>query len=181
MFYLKHSGEKLPIEGDNVFTICPECGREHAVDLQEILEGGSADLYGTTVYCEECSARREAVRQGPDSTLQQIAADFAVPEWLAAELARSALDHCLTVDGVYWGVRLALSLASDKGELASVQDIADRCGCTVGEALRMLRDEGIEPAAVALSSIWKPAFDYFRRKRGSDCLEAPQTAAEEAG
>ena len=60
-------------------------------------------------------------------------------------------------------MRLALSLASGKGELASVQDIADRCGCTVGAALRMLRDEGIEPAAVALSSIWKPAFDYFRR------------------
>lgn len=89
MFYLKHNGEKLPIEGDNVYTICPECGREHAVDLQEILEGGSADLYGTAVYCEECSARREA--------------------------------------------------------------------------LRMLHDEGIEPAAVPLSSIWKPAFDYFRR------------------
>ena len=181
MFYLKHSGEKLPIEGDNVYTICPECGREHAIDLQEILEGGSADLYGTAVYCEECSARREAVRQGPDSTLQQIAAEFAVPEQLAVQLARSALDHCLTVDGVYWGVRLALSLASGKGELASVQDIADRCGCTVGEALRMLRDEGIEPAAVALSSIWKPAFDYFRRNRDADCLEAPQTAAGEAG
>lgn len=96
MFYLKHNGEKLPIEGGNVYTICPECGREHAVDLQEILEGGSADLYGTAVYCEECSARREAVRQGPDSTLQQIAADFAVPEWLAVQLARNALDNCLT-------------------------------------------------------------------------------------
>ena len=103
MFYLRHSGEKLPIEGDNVFTICPECGREHAVDLQEILEGGSADLYGTAVYCEECSARRESVRQGPDSTMQQIAADFAVPEWLAVQLARNALDNCLTVNGVYWG------------------------------------------------------------------------------
>ena len=153
MFYLNHKGEKLPIEGDNVYTICPECGREHAVDLQEILEGGSADLYGTAVYCEECSARREAVRQDPDSTLQQIAAEFAVPEQLAVQLARNALDNCLTVDGAYWGTRLALSLASGK----------DRCGCTVGEALRMLRDEGIEPAAVALSSIWKPAFDYFRR------------------
>ena len=77
------------------------------------------------------------MRQGPDSILQQIAADFAVPEQLAVQLARNALDNCLTVDGVYWGVRLALSLASGKGELASVQDIADRCGCTVGEALRL--------------------------------------------
>ena len=46
MFYLKYNGEKLPIEDGNVYTICPECGWEHAVDLQEILEGGSADLYG---------------------------------------------------------------------------------------------------------------------------------------
>lgn len=181
MFYLKYNGEKLPIEDGNVYTICPECGREHAVDLQEILEGGDADLYGTAVYCEECSARRESVRQGPDSTLQQIAAEFAVPEQLAVQLARSALDHCLTVDGAYWGTRLALSLASGKGELASVQDIADRRDCTVGEALRTLHDEGIEPATVAASSIWKPAFDYFRRKPGSDYLEAPQTAAGEAG
>lgn len=163
MFYLKHNGQKLPIEGDNVFTICPECGREHPVDLQEILEGGGTDLYSTGVYCDACSARREAVRQGPDSTLQQIAAEFGVPEQLAVQLARSALDHCLTVDGTYLGVRLALSLASGKGELASVQAVADRCDCTVGEALRTLHDEGIEPAAVALSSIWKPAFDYFRR------------------
>lgn len=72
MFYLKHNGEKLPIEGDNVYTICPECGREHAIDLQEILEGGSADLYGTAVYCEECSARRGAVRQGPHSAVADI-------------------------------------------------------------------------------------------------------------
>ena len=161
MLYLQHSGVKLPIEGDPVFTTRPACRREHAVDLQEILEGGSADLYSTAVYCEECSARRESVRQGPDSTLQQIAADFAVPEWLAVQLARNALDNCLTVNGVYWGVRLALSLASGKGELASVRNMADQCGCTVGEALRMLRDEGIEPAAVALSSIWKPAFAHF--------------------
>ena len=60
MFYLKHKGEKLPVEADNVYTVCPECGREHTVDLQVILEGGDADLYGTAVYCEECSARRDA-------------------------------------------------------------------------------------------------------------------------
>ena len=55
MFYMKHKGEKLFIEEDNVFTACPRCGKEHAVDLCEILSCKDADLYGTDVCCEECS------------------------------------------------------------------------------------------------------------------------------
>ena len=45
MFYMKHKGKKLVISEDNVFTVCPRCGREHPVDLQDILAGGEADLY----------------------------------------------------------------------------------------------------------------------------------------
>ncbi len=56
MFYMKHKGKKLDIREDNVYTICPECGKEHTVDLQEILAGGDADLYGTAIYCPACSA-----------------------------------------------------------------------------------------------------------------------------
>ena len=40
MFYMKHKGKKLVISEDNVFTVCPRCGREHSVDLQDILMGG---------------------------------------------------------------------------------------------------------------------------------------------
>ena len=58
MFYIKIGKKKRNIREDNVFTRCPECGREHAVDLQEMLKGGDADLYGTQVYCPECSERR---------------------------------------------------------------------------------------------------------------------------
>ena len=47
MFYMKHKGKKLFIDSENVYTACPRCGKEHAVDLQEILSGGDADLYGT--------------------------------------------------------------------------------------------------------------------------------------
>ena len=46
------------IECDNVFTICPICGKEHVVDLQDILQDGDGDLYGTSVYCRKCSAER---------------------------------------------------------------------------------------------------------------------------
>lgn len=62
MFYLKHKGKCLLIESDNVYTTCPQCGKEHKVDLQDILSCEHSDLYGTAVYCEECSARRERAR-----------------------------------------------------------------------------------------------------------------------
>ena len=58
MFYLKHKGKRLLIESDNVYTTCPLCGKEHVVDLQDILGDGNGDLYGTAVYCEKCIAQR---------------------------------------------------------------------------------------------------------------------------
>jgi|GEM_PF-716941 len=62
MFYIKHENDgvtvKAEITDENVFTICPECGKEHAVNLQEILCAGNADLYSTQVYCHKCSVGR---------------------------------------------------------------------------------------------------------------------------
>ena len=55
MFYLKHRGEKLEIQCDNVYTVCPQCQREIPVDIAEVLAEG--DLEGTQVYCVECSKR----------------------------------------------------------------------------------------------------------------------------
>lgn len=54
-FYLKCNSERLEIREDNVYTVCPQCGREHSVDLQDILSVPDADLYSTSVYCEDCS------------------------------------------------------------------------------------------------------------------------------
>lgn len=59
MFYLKHKGRKLEIREDNVYTICPGCGKEHHVDLVDILSLENSDLYGTTVYCPDCTIQRE--------------------------------------------------------------------------------------------------------------------------
>ena len=56
MFYLKHKGEKLEIQCDNVYTVCPQCQREILVDIAEVLAEG--DLEGTRVYCVECSKKR---------------------------------------------------------------------------------------------------------------------------
>ena len=73
MFYLKHKGEKLNIGDDNVFTTCPICGKEHAVDLHELLAGGEADLFGTAVYCPACAERRFRDRKTAQSSKQEMA------------------------------------------------------------------------------------------------------------
>lgn len=59
MFYVKYNGRKLEIRDDNVYTRCGSCGREHKVDLEEILHDGG-DLYGTSVFCPECSKQHRA-------------------------------------------------------------------------------------------------------------------------
>ena len=60
MFYVK---EKLScaaevmveIHDDNVYCTCPGCGCEVHVDLGDLLSAGEGDLYGTSVYCIDCS------------------------------------------------------------------------------------------------------------------------------
>ena len=63
MFYVKAqlSDEveiAVEIHDDNVFCICPGCGREVEIDLAEIFSTGDSDLYGTEVFCSECSRAR---------------------------------------------------------------------------------------------------------------------------
>lgn len=66
MFYVKKEiGSdmviKIELNEDTVFGICPLCGAEVQVDLQEILENGG-DLYSTMVACEKCSKRKGGVK-----------------------------------------------------------------------------------------------------------------------
>ena len=51
----------IGIHDENVFCRCPKCGCEVLVDLAEILSDGVSDLFGTSVYCAECS---KEVRNG---------------------------------------------------------------------------------------------------------------------
>lgn len=59
MFYVKTPNDDIEITDENVFTTCPDCGKEIQVDIQELLKLENADLFGTSVYCERCSAIRE--------------------------------------------------------------------------------------------------------------------------
>lgn len=63
MFYVKTQiGEAVEltvaIQDDNIVTRCPACGREFAIDIVELFRDGESDLYGTAVYCAECSRKR---------------------------------------------------------------------------------------------------------------------------
>ncbi|MCW6665287.1 hypothetical protein NHG32_06295 [Aerococcaceae bacterium NML191219] len=62
MFYIKQKlGQDLEIKVDihdeNVFTRCPYCGMEIAVDLVEVLSDGESDLYSTAVVCATCAEK----------------------------------------------------------------------------------------------------------------------------
>lgn len=60
MFYVKipvRTGE-MPIQltSENVYTKCPECGKEHIVDLEKLVkEKKGLNLRTTRVSCPECS------------------------------------------------------------------------------------------------------------------------------
>ena len=67
MFYLKTkmpNGEvvKTDITDENVYTRCPDCGRELPVDLVEIFSDGKGDLYSTSIICSACTKKHGAKR-----------------------------------------------------------------------------------------------------------------------
>ena len=60
MFYIKtkqHSGKMVSTEitDENVFTRCPECGREMPIDLAEIFADGEGGLFSTQIFCAACT------------------------------------------------------------------------------------------------------------------------------
>lgn len=62
MFYLKHksleSETKVFYTGDNFFTECAECGEEINIDLEEFTQHDDFDFLSTSLYCAECSAKK---------------------------------------------------------------------------------------------------------------------------
>ena len=72
MFYVKAEiVEGVTIQAEvtheNVYNRCPKCGAETPVDLADIATDGELDLYGTAVYCKECS-EKVMVRRGKGNT-----------------------------------------------------------------------------------------------------------------
>lgn len=62
MLYVKAKTDeaeiKVVITDENVYTVCPDCGKEHAVDIVDLCGSEDFDLYGTSVYCHGCGEKR---------------------------------------------------------------------------------------------------------------------------
>lgn len=63
-FYLKHCGSKVYITDENVYTVCPQCGKEHRVNLHDVFTDG--DLCSTQVYCPSCSKKMDKRKKEGD-------------------------------------------------------------------------------------------------------------------
>lgn len=64
MFYVKFAawtGVKIvQLTEKNVYTKCPECGKDHIVNLEELIkEGKGFNLRTTRVLCPKCSKDNE--------------------------------------------------------------------------------------------------------------------------
>jgi hypothetical protein len=72
MFYVKTELTegvtlKTEITSENVFTECPNCGKELNADLVDILGDGNGDLESTKLYCCECSEKlTDSLRKEPN-------------------------------------------------------------------------------------------------------------------
>lgn len=72
MFYIKTklpSGKtvKTEITDENVYTRCPECGREIPVDLAKVFSDGEGDLFSTSIICSACTKKRVEQRERTES------------------------------------------------------------------------------------------------------------------
>lgn len=71
MFYLKAklaNGKvvRTDITDENVFTRCPDCGRELSIDLVEVFSDGEGDLFSTSIICSTCTKKRAEKRRHID-------------------------------------------------------------------------------------------------------------------
>ncbi|MBB6630656.1 MULTISPECIES: hypothetical protein [Clostridium] len=77
MFYVKEKRNdaikvSMEINDENVFCICPICGCKVNVDLLQIFADRNEDLYGTSVYYNECSKEIRASYGGKGYVHKQI-------------------------------------------------------------------------------------------------------------
>lgn len=65
MFYIKNkisSGMEIKVDlyEDEIYTQCPECGKEIQLDAEELADIiAEQGLASTSVYCEHCSQKIE--------------------------------------------------------------------------------------------------------------------------
>lgn len=160
MFYLKHHGKVLEIEHDNVYNLCPKCGKECVVDLAEIVTDGGLDLYGTASYCPECSMEIAGYREQMETVTDEIgriAARHKVERIGVEQIVRSGLERGLNIRACLVGARLAISTQYGGEEYFSLEDLAAAIDGTLEEAKSLMEQEGVQPVKLATL----PGFEWL--------------------
>lgn len=160
MFYMKYKGKKLEIHEDNVFAICPGCGKEHSIDLAAVLASGEADLYSTAVYCESCTRKRDVYRKQLEpyrAEITAIAQRHDTSEDSVRQIVFSALEYGLDLETALIGTRLALSQSDGKSEYFTLPEAARVLGTDEQTALQELKRAGISPARITTL----PGFEWL--------------------
>lgn len=165
MFYLKHKGKRLEIHDDNVYTRCPQCGKERVVDLQEILSSGDGDLYGTAIFCSRCSVERvkKIHREELEPYASKIDAIARRHDTNVDEVKRiviSGLDRGLDVKSCLIGARLALSLSDGIEEYFTAEEAAAVLGTDEQTAAQEMEKAGVSPVRITTL----PGFEWLLGK-----------------
>lgn len=91
MFYVKSEiaegvTVRAEITDENVFTICPDCGIEHQVDLADVVdEDGKLDLFSTAICCTACTKKHLHPKE------QNAGRELHLDKWWPAEDQRPRL------------------------------------------------------------------------------------------
>ena len=152
LFYIKDQGRQIPIEdgeGGNVFTRCGDCGTEFEVDLVEAIRNG-CDIYGSSICCPACSAKRLKARKETDREIKLLAeryADCGITE----QVIRKMMDSESSLDdrAKLIGIRLGLGHEFHREEFFSVDDMCHVTGETPDEVLTRMREIGVAPITVS--------------------------------
>jgi len=127
MFYVKtkltdEATITAELTDENVFNICPKCGKEVAVDIASLFRDGEGDLYSTAVCCSTCS---KAINNGKShpTTKPPITYDGLV--WMTDVLGKS-------------GYGELLSDLFDEFEIDTMGDLAPENYTAFGNALQAM-------------------------------------------
>ena len=165
MFYLKHKGRRLEIHDDNVYTRCPQCGKERVVDLQEILSSGDGDLYGTAIFCSSCLEKHKKEIKLQElglhaSEIESIARRHNTSSDEVKGIVTSGLEHGFDVKTCLIGARLALSLSDGVEEYFTAEEAAAVMGTDEQTAVQALEKAGVSPARITTL----PGFEWLLGK-----------------
>ena len=156
MFYLKtqmpNGGvAKTEITDENVYTRCPDCGRELPVDLVEVFSDGKGDLYSTSIICSACTKQRGAKRthlEGiPSNWPSRVPARAQSNDLQKAHSSRTFAD-----DGLLSNADSGMSLPSDLPSLSTAAWLSGAERRRVTAIARLLNQLLTESSAVITSA-----------------------------